>query len=427
MRNRRISQLLYRLPVTQRFITRLVDDLGERRNLLLLLPDWINAEELLGHLRDELLRRDFIMCEVLLPKMMPDCPPTVALGEKLGISWPASLPRIPANLAELSVDTDIIQLVGLNELPDSSRRVWCEFLLQWSQGFQNIMDRGGCPAVICLICSAWALDSIPPENLYLSVRKWWGMPSALEMKLLCRLAEGDDVRESLAFGWRESILSSIAGSDVQLAEWLWDDVFLTLDHLTECLVNYALEKRDWSVKMLVSLNVDGCRGWTENNEFPGPYPKNFELWGRGVLSWTLDYGVEINSSALALFGRKEEIQHRLWRAQASLLLPRLDSLRLGVCKHLTRKFGPEWPVRWPKFATEKELDEAKENPFSCQWGYLENIIGSNVAMKSERNYLPLIQSARYIRNRLAHYRIIEYSNYRRLCSEIQDHSKVLLL
>ncbi len=249
----------------------------------------------------------------------------------------------------------------------------------------------------------------------------------MEMQLLCRLAEEDDVNDSTIFGWRERILSSIAGCDVHLAEWLWADVFESLDYLTERLVGYATEEREWSVKLLISLNIDACRGrWPENNGRHGLYLQDLELWGRGVLNWTLDYGVEINSSALALFGWKEEIQHRLWRAQASLLLPQLDNLRLNVCKHLIRNYGPEWPMRWPKFASERELVEAKENPYSCQWGYLENIIGNNAALKSERGYLPLIQSARFIRNRLAHYRIIDYGNYKKLCFEIRKQSEELL-
>ena len=371
MSQKKLTQLLYRLPGIQRFIMRLADDLGERRNLLVLHPDWVDSEELLSYLREELWRRDFVMYEALLPEMPEDCSPAIALGGRLGVRWPASLSRTPANLVELCTATDIIQLVGLNTLPTARRRAWVEFLLQWSQNFQKIIDRGGRPTVICLICPAWAVDMVPAESLYLSVRKWWGIPSALEMQLLCRMAEEDGTGSSFASGWRESVISSIAGSDIQLAEWLWDDVFDGLDNLMQRLLNYALEKREWSNELLFSLEEYPRFGnWLENSTAATDdlCLQNPKLWGRGILTWTWEYGLEVNSSALALFGRREEIQHRLWRAQASLLLPQLDNLRLCICKRLTQICGPEWPIRFPLFDSEKEMAAAKENPYSCQWG-----------------------------------------------------------
>lgn len=398
---------------------RLADDLGERRNLLVLHPDWVNAGELWSYLTEILWRRDFALCDVALNEMQTDSSPTIALSEKLDISWPSSLPRTPSNLAELSSDIDVVQLVGLSELPKNTRRAWFEFFLQWSQSFQNIIDKGGYPTAICLICPIWMMEELPADDLYLSVRQWRGLPSVLEMQMLCRLAEKDEASDNLAFGWRESVLSSVAGSDVQLAEWLWDDVFESTDCLIESLVAYATKKRKWSVNLLTSLNMNtGLRNQRANNS--PPKMENLELWGRGILDWTPEYGVEVNSSALALFEKKEDILHRLWRAQASLLLPRLDSLRLGVCEHLIKAYGPEWPARCRQFGSDIERQKAMQNPYSCQWGYLESVISNSTALKSERSCLSLIQVARFIRNRLAHFRIIDYSNYKRLCREIES-------
>ena len=398
---------------------RLADDLGERRNLLVLHPDWVNAGELWSYLTEILWRRDFALCDVALNEMQTDSSPTIALSEKLDISWPSSLPRTPSNLAELGSDIDVVQLVGLSELPKNTRREWFEFFLQWSQSFQNIIDQGGYPTAICLICPIWMMEKLPADDLYLSVRQWRGLPSVLEMQMLCRLAEKDEASDNLAFGWRESVLSSVAGSDVQLAEWLWDDVFESTDCLIESLVAYATEKRKWSVDLLTSLNMNTGLGNRRANNSP-PKMENLELWGRGILDWTPEYGVEVNSSALALFEKKEDIRHRLWRAQASLLLPRLDSLRLGLCEHLIQAYGPEWPARCRQFGSDSERQKAMQNPYSCQWGYLESVISNSTALESERSCLPLIQVARFIRNRLAHFRIIDYSNYKRLCREIES-------
>lgn len=403
---------------------RMADDLGERRNLLVLHPDWIDTRDLWSRLREILWRRDFSLYEAMLDEMLKDCSPTIALIKKLGIQWPASLPKTPSNLASLSKTIDVIQLAGFGELPENVRRLWFEFFIQWSQSFQNIVDRGGYPTAFCLICPIWMVKEIPTSALYLSVRLWQGIPSALETQMLCRLAEKEEPSNNLAFSWRENILSSIAGSDVQLAEWLWDDVFESTERLIGSLVDYAKEIRKWSVDLVTSLNIKTRLG---NRQAGNSHPKidNPELWGRGIFNWTQEYGVEVNSAALALFGRKEDIWHRLWRAQASLLLPQLDSLRLGVCEYLIQAYGPEWPMRWKQFGSEIELRKAMKNPYSCQWGYLESIFSDNTVFKFEQNYLSLIQVARYIRNRLAHFQIIDYSNYKRLCREVQNAENIL--
>lgn len=44
----------------------------------------------------------------------------------------------------------------------------------------------------------------------------------------------------------------------------------------------------------------------------------------------------------------EDIDHRLWRGQAALLLPFLDSIRLDLCAELTSLHGRDWPIRWKR-------------------------------------------------------------------------------
>ena len=58
-------------------------------------------------------------------------------------------------------------------------------------------------------------------------------------------------------------------------------------------------------------------------------------------------------------------------AQAELLLPTLDGIRLDLCGYLTRLYGTDWPVKW--FQPEHPRDEAavRENSLACEWGYLD--------------------------------------------------------
>lgn len=422
-----VSPLLFRLPGPQRFIIRLVEDLGERRSLLVLVPDGINSEDVWCAMWDELWRREFTIYEAWLPEMRGEYLPAAALGEKLGVRWPSpTAPRTVANLAVAPFLPDVIWLGGFADLPAETRVSWLEFLLQWAQASKNIIDQGGRPATLCLICPAWTLPTPPSEgSLYLSVRWWWGMPSALELRLLCRIGEDNAQNEGVTAGWREYILPSLAGSDLSLAEWLWDDVYSDINHLTHRLVKFA-ERRGWTLETLKSLSADAWRGTSRMAPPPAvPDPDHLLLWGRGVLSSTPEYGLELHSAALALLGRVEEIQHRLWRAQAPLLLPLLDSLRLDLCRHLTRLYGSEWPVRWQPPQSPWETAEVRENPLATQWGHLEHLIKNYPALRAERRWLQLLGLARFIRNRLAHYRTVDFNSYKALCREIDKAKEIL--
>lgn len=95
------------------------------------------------------------------------------------------------------------------------------------------------------------------------------------------------------------------------------------------------------------------------------------LWAHGALSWTLEFGLELHTAAMAVLGRDEEVKHRLWRGQAELLLPLIDHMRLMVCTDLAHSYGKNWPMRYGLPTSEEEKAAVQASPLACQWGYLD--------------------------------------------------------
>jgi len=206
---------------------------------------------------------------------------------------------------------------------------------------------------------------------------------------------------------------------------LWDDIGGDTGHLVDRLVAFA-RRRGWTAEMLQPIAEEGWRGAAKTApSVMGPGPGHLPLWGKGALTCTPEYGVEPHTAALALLGMTGEVEQRLWRGQAPLLLPLLDSLRLGICRRFSRRYGPRWPVSWQLPPSPWEAAEVRENPLACQWAHLEYLVKNCPAFEKERRSLPFIGLARSIRNRLAHFRPVEFGSYAALCRQMDKVGDVL--
>lgn len=417
-----LTDNLFQLPGVRQFLHALLDDLAQGRSVLALAPAGIDLDSIWQAIREDLWRRDFHVQEIPLPSLSVDDPPAAALGHALQVQWASpNAPRTVANLLSAGRLPDIVQLHGFEQLPSTTIPNWTNFLAQWGQASQNVADQGQTPTALCLLTPASALlPHLPESNVYLTIHWWWGIPSALELRLLCRLEESD-LEWDIAARWREHLLPSLAGNDVALAEHLWDDLSLDTTGLSERLRTFALARgwttdnlQGWGASQLIAANG-------RNNHLRSLLPPNHlrALWSQGALSWTPEYGLELHSAALALLGLKEVLNHRLWRGQAALMLPLIDSVRLNLCSRFTRFYGCDWPVRWFQPESSEEDNAVRDNPLACQWGYLALLLRKCNALRSERRWLPLVSQLHQIRNELAHYRPISFSDIERVWPSLQ--------
>lgn len=273
---------------------------------------------------------------------------------------------------------------------------------------------------LCIVtaCAEAVLDP-PATDTHLNVHWWWGLPTALELKLVCRMLNSNS--DGPVCQWIEGILPALAGSDTKLADHLWDERDVTVEALLQRLSDYAAMQQ-WDKNKLRDAGIEAFEEKIafQNGKSALMRSKDAKkLWSAGALYWTPEYGVQLNTAVLALMGKEKEIRHRLWRGQVEYLLPILDRVRLAVCERLTAFYGPAWPYQWEKPKYEEDYEAVKKDPMACELGYLHYLLKACGKMKRDKNLLPLISRAKSVRNELAHYRPVEYWQYERLMKETE--------
>ena len=421
----RVTRLdvLFQLPSVQRFLNRLMDDFANRRSLLILLPTGVDPVELRDVMRAELWRRDFELEEVSLVCLPNprERPPVAALSEALGINWAFDTPRTVLNLMETEQLPDIIFLDDLDQLSPETCKDWVAFLGQWAQHCQRRIDRGSSITALCVMGPAvGVLPHLPESSVHLAVHWWWGFPSALETRVLCRSSNEGGGWNTMT-RWREHMLPALSGNDVSLVDALWDVLHKDVETLLNCLHTLA-GQRGWEAEALRSWGVgEGSITSSSNYDFTPLFPPVDLrlLWAHGAIGWTLEYGLELHPAALAALGRQDELRHRLWRGQAELIFPLVDRIRLEICNHLTRAHGSDWPVRWSPPTSLEEDAAVRQSPLACQWGHLKALLSHGALRRSHQNWLPLITLVHSIRNEIAHYRPITFHDFEGFWREVE--------
>ena len=417
----RFLDLMTQLPSVQAFIRNIAGDIADRRSVVVLLPITADPDWLWSLLDAELWRRHFAVEQVELAGISTMDGPAAALGQALRVTWPSpSAPRDVAALLAGKNLPEVIVLDGIESLDESGQRLWLRFLLQWAQLSQNLPNQPSGPPVFCaLLRSARIPHNTINSDARLAVHWWWGFPSTLELKLLCRLAGAESSSRRSETQWQEHLLPALAGSDIALLERLWTESAASSEQVVSCIQELAQARgwtkenlRRWGAAEFVSASAHRNGRLTE-----APPGTARVLWAHGAAHATEEYGIELNPAALFVLDRKSELQHRLWRGQAELLLPALDGIRLDLCSYLTSFYGPDWPVKWFQPEHPDEQAAVRESPLACGWGYLEWLIKNCFWLQRERRWLPLIVPASRVRNSIAHYQTVSRSEYEQVLEQ----------
>ena len=345
------------------------------------------------------------------------------VARALELAWKE--PRQPRTLEAMLSSTkglpDILALDGLQDVDETTRLSWLELVSHWALVNKHLVEQELPLTTLCLVTPAASiLTWLPPPEVHLVTRWWWGVPSGLETRLLCRQDPGPAWSDLLPSLWREQILAALAGSDLILIEDMWDHLFQSPSDIFEALCQSGW-RRGWTEQALKGWGIDTVMtdvlSHVQHLGF-APSPPVRRLWAQGVLSCTPEYGMEVDSAALAVLGRTDEVLHRLWRGQVSLLLPIIDHARLKICGDLTRMFGYDWPWRWILPENEKEQESVRDNPYTCQLGHLNNLFWCCSSLKPASYWKPVIGHLQRVRNQLAHYRPVSYREVETLWGEI---------
>lgn len=416
--------LITQLPSVQTFIRRIVDDISERRSVVAYLPMIVDPTWLSSRLDIELWHhREFAVEHIDVSLLSLSRGVVEALADALGTERPA--PSAARTIASLINSDDLPEVIVLNNietLEQVMQETWLRLISQWSQFSQNLPSRASPPSVLLAILQPARLTAkLIESDVRLAVHWWWGFPSILELRLLCRLANAGHSNGRSASRWQEHLLPDLVGGDVPLLDNLWNTEAADIEQIL-AQVEVVAQDKGWTSERLRQWGpVDVPRApysqFTRSSEAPPAALRT--LWAQGALYSTQEHGIELHSAALALLGRQHELRHRLWRGQAELVLPVLDAIRIQLCSYLTRFYGNDWPVKWYQPDHPDEASAVRKNPLTCQWGYLEWLIRNCWGLQRERRWLTLVTPAAQIRNEIAHYRIINRSEFENVFAQYQ--------
>lgn len=433
----------------QRLTTVLVEELGQSRSVLVLLPECVEPSRLWtflrGRLREQMGVRRVSLADLEKAKFRDrsstkcvSVVETAILAETVGARWKNhDAPRTLQNLLECEGLPEVIGFDGWEQLSADAVGRWLEFMSAWAREAQRTLHYSSTrpderlrrtSAICALVPAALVLEQLPQSNVRLGIHWWWSIPSNLELRLLCRTQDsneldGDEPHATAETAWREHLLPALAGCDLGLAGALWDVVCEGEEAINRTLHEWAYS-RGWSPDRLQSWGANDLLLGSPSQNGIGVRPPLIwgTLWAHGAMHRTHEHGLELNTAALQVLGHHEAVRHRIWRGQAALLMPLIDSVRMRLCRHMTKVYKRGWAIRWELPKEDRELVAIQESDYGCELGFLYHLLytHSKDELKAQREWVPLIRLARDIRNDLAHYKSISFGEFKAFWREVSQ-------
>ena len=191
------------------------------------------------------------------------------------------------------------------------------------------------------------------------------------MRLACRIANEQDGNSLEVGKWREHVVPGLVGSDAQLALEIWTELEKNIEHTIVSFMDFWDNVEKPATNSSVDALLETAKNYQGTFAVGRELPKEFwEPWAKGRLIYTPEHGLELHPSLLAHFDYRVEVEKRLWRGQAELLLPVLNEIRLKICTELTDAYGSDWPFQWRAPASGYESEQVKITPLATELGHI---------------------------------------------------------
>ncbi|WP_041439800.1 hypothetical protein [Syntrophobacter fumaroxidans] len=412
---------MFRLPSVVRFTDIAMSHLLDGLTSIVLVPRTIPMGQFGQELRSRFILRGIDFLEIDISRFAATAPVT-CFCQELGIKWRDPLaPRILAHLPEAcdfpEILPEVVWLTGFEETAPQTAQAWIDAAFVWSGNSKVLRDRGIRVPAVCVTMPWKAELRIPRSDIFFKVFHWWGIPSVLEMRLLC---QNETSVENEFEIWQEYLVPRLCVGDPLLMPALLETRSLEEREIGPILQEIAIG-RGWRKESLDSLGIEETFSLndTKLNRMPELSGQVLSLWGEGVLNWTPDNGLSISSAALQIIGKHVAIKHRMWRGQSELVLPMIDALRLRVCDYMAGKHGCDWPIAHVEPKDLQESVAVRQTHYNCQLGHMETVLASWPSRQPVmRETAACIRGLRPLRNDLAHNRVMTFSKYQDLCERI---------
>ncbi len=411
----RIESTILALPSVRTFI----DDIcnaSRTKSVLVLIPDTISRDMVASLInnRFDVLRlcwRDI--------RYAGEYFPAISISSQLNVHWPSrNAVKSLHNLLRCEGLPELIHIRGFSTGDTGNlvaRQRWLGLVQDWVEAGRNAAVKGIRSAPrLCIVAKLRDFDYAPPEEQEeLSLHWWWGFPSSLEMRLACRIGSEDMDADQAANRWREQVLPSIAGTDFGLAEHLWDTILESPEEIVRSLDDYARREG------LAAPLEQEIHQISTPHLSTSPPASIWAQWSSGNILSAPEYGVEHHPASLAHGGRRIDVEQRLWRGQSELLLPILNNVRIKICDILTDSFGEDWPINPHRPQTDYEYEAVADNPRGAEFGHIEYLLKNIPKFEDKSDLLGIASMSRTLRNEIAHYRLVDFSDFEKLWKEKQ--------
>lgn len=361
-----MTEFWWNLPGPSAFLEQAADDLREGKCLVLCLPEH-GPEDLPTRVRRQ-IDRDW---RRLRAEEMGD-DPAEALYDYFAPDSPPETRRSCRTLVAL--DRFLGQAVMVEIRCPARWNAWREFLIEYEERV-----RATSPvlrALLCIVLIGETADSPPPSAPALVTRRWDDVVSEMDTALwTSHLLRG--------YGSNPTIRCVAASVVTRLS--LWDP---------ELPLRFSAEKSEHIFQPIPLLReVARERGWDATSIPDDPWP-----WCRG-LQCSVDGRSRGHSAALAAIGRQEEIEHRVWAAQVSVLFPFVEERRRGLINGLGKRLS----VPFRPHPDAREITD----PRDLELSHIHRQIRSRTDVPA---WLPrAVDTLVGIRNDIAHFEIVPES------------------
>ena len=412
-----LEEIAYSLPSTQAFLDAISRSVV-RNVVIILLPDNLSREMVGRLVRNRLdMIAGFSFGELTDPGQSD---PLAASAEAMNASWESD--RTRRNIENLLCCADLPDLLYVHRIGSDGSR-WSDFIEGWANERLKLRNSGRAKAPsLCVIAKLRDFGfRLPQTEEGITYQWWWGFPSTLEMRLACRIVNEQDGNSFEVGRWREHIVPGLVGSDVQLALEIWTEVDKDIEHTIGSLRDFWANGEEPATISSMDALVEAVKNYQGAFAIGQELPKDFwEPWAKGRLVYTPEHGLEVHPALLAHSGHRVEVEKRLWRGQAELLLPVLNEIRLRICAELTDAYGSDWPFKWREPASGYDLEQVKITPLATELGhihYLFTTADQGHPLNAVRHLSGLVLNARNMRNQVAHNKPVVYRDFELLCQK----------
>lgn len=388
------------------------------RSVVLVVAGDVPAGLLCRGIRERLLL-DGVDHLVLAAREEPGLPPLQSLARELGLeASDRGVGELEDEVRGAPGIPHVVELADSRAMTEAERREWLDLAVQWSR-IARPREGGHPPRPAFLIVlearSAGAIVSATPSLL---VEELWGLATAADRQHLVD-AEADELPDELPLqrAWRCHLLPPLLVGDAALVDVLWERLG-TFPDLLEGL-SAAAEARGWPEKETRAWVSDLLASQGKPLPLPGPARDRLRPhWASGGLEVGPEDGIQISSAALARAGVHAELRCRYWTGQVRLVLPQLNRVRLRLCRELTDALGELW-IPAANGKGDNSRQEAAREPLDQEFGEILLALSQVPELRGFRQLRSAVESARWTRNELAHYRPVSFSHYRQLQEQIE--------